>query len=923
MLMDEIKFKCINTQELWESNKEYIENLIIEGGELRLSSTYIYESGNDLINNASLNMSDIAVDGCNKIFLIDKTSKSILTYEIDSATINNLGELPIILESPSGIAVDKDTIYVADKGRLIAFARSNLQIRWILSVGHDGSPINELIDITVADDVIYALEKCKENYGESDQENGIGNKIENRILIISRSGKINVPSISLGRDSETTDISIDKDGDIYVLDRNILNNKNSVKIFRKKFLFKWSDVPGKDNDKLLGFLKDHLKIDWLMGAEISKIDGKNILVFTTEKFVKIYLEESKDRIIITTSDGEIHYLQVYEEDCKLNIYYFEDLPETIEIGFSPKGLAVDSNKQIFIGEIAGDISKEQTIHKIIDQRHISPLWSYRGACERLVTDLKNNLYVIDLARKKLVYLKYNKINRPDKNGLFSGHYISKPINSQDKNTRWHRFLLEGKFEEGTRVAFSYYISDNTDKFNIKNLDETEWHNGLPGSSAIQGTQYRDALFQEDIQGQYLWVRISLTGNEVLSPVISSIRVYFPRFSYLDHLPAIYQEDAQSKEFLERYLSIFESIFYDMDFKVERLGRLFDAYGAPPEFLSWLGSWLAISDEESFSENMKRLYIQRAISLYKKRGTREGLEESIALFLYTKKHPDKSLSEIIANFHEEKPVIVENFSIKRIPQEKKCEPCMDVKGLYFPPYDAKTTIKKPYAFNWYEIPGYESDNFKKYLKTKFSANWIDSASIGKPSLLSIYIIPEKSSKRLPEYLKQNFGIEWVKSAKIEIIDDEKYILLTITPGKPEITLTSDEGKTFRYEGEIIDGRLIIYEKEVVPLSSVLYGEDPFGFCVLLSDPDLSESTYDTIKRIIEEQKPAHTCYGLKMLEPWFSLDMHTYLEVNTRLTYPSLVMSKTSVLGRDTVLYDTEHAGQVRVHSRTGIDTKLT
>ena len=67
------------------------------------------------------------------------------------------------------------------------------------------------------------------------------------------------------------------------------------------------------------------------------------------------------------------------------------------------------------------------------------------------------------AGKKLVYLKYNKINRPDKSGLFSGHYISKPINSARLKTRWHRFLLEGRFEEGTQVDFSYYISDNIDK----------------------------------------------------------------------------------------------------------------------------------------------------------------------------------------------------------------------------------------------------------------------------------------------------------------------------------------------------------------------------------------------------------------------------------------------------------------------------
>ena len=83
--------------------------------------------------NDSFNISDIAVDGCNIIFIIDKNSKSILSYEIDSGIINDMGALPVILESPSGIAIDKDSIYVADKGRLIALARSNLQIRWIIS----------------------------------------------------------------------------------------------------------------------------------------------------------------------------------------------------------------------------------------------------------------------------------------------------------------------------------------------------------------------------------------------------------------------------------------------------------------------------------------------------------------------------------------------------------------------------------------------------------------------------------------------------------------------------------------------------------------------------------------------------------------------------------------------------------------------
>jgi hypothetical protein len=109
----------------------------------------------------------------------------------------------------------------------------------------------------------------------------------------------------------------------------------------------------------------------------------------------------------------------------------------------------------------------------------------------------------------------------------------------------------------------------------------------------------------------------------------------------------------------------------------------------------------------------------------------------------------------------------------------------------------------------------------------------------------------------------------------------------------------------------------------PLTEALFGKDPFCFCVFLTDPTFNADTIDAIKRIIEDQKPAHTCYGLKVLEPWFYLDMHTYLGVNTTLTKPSFILGKTSVIGRDTVLYDREEAGQVARKSRIGIDDTLT
>jgi hypothetical protein len=108
-----------------------------------------------------------------------------------------------------------------------------------------------------------------------------------------------------------------------------------------------------------------------------------------------------------------------------------------------------------------------------------------------------------------------------------------------------------------------------------------------------------------------------------------------------------------------------------------------------------------------------------------------------------------------------------------------------------------------------------------------------------------------------------------------------------------------------------------------LLTALFGKEKFSFCVFLRDSTWKTVTIDTIKRLIEEQKPAHTCFGLKVLEPWFYLDMHTYLGINTTLTKPVFVLGERSVIGRDMSLDDKEQSGQVGRHARVGMDTKLT
>jgi phage tail-like protein len=341
-------------------------------------------------------------------------------------------------------------------------------------------------------------------------------------------------------------------------------------------------------------------------------------------------------------------------------------------------------------------------------------------------------------------------------------------------------------------------------FHNSDLEEgkwEKWEEGLPGSSAIQGEKKRDALFRTERKGRYLWFGITLTGTEKLSPIISSVIVFFPKVSYMDYLPSVYREDVVNRDFLDRFLAVFESLFYEIDFTIDHLSGWFDAEGTPPEFLEWLGSWVGAYQGRGERINIKKVpetkrreFVSHAVSLYRKRGTRTGLED--LLFFYTGK----------------KPTIIENFLIRCVKENAGNE---NRKG------DQK------------ERNGSQKANLNPNKENEKSeqSNFL-------------YFPPEEAMVSLP------YG-KWA--------------------GKME-----------------------------VPLYDLLFGREKLSFCVLFEEK-LEETELEIVKNIIEEEKPAYTTYKIKVLEPWFCLDGHTYLGVNTELKRPEFVLDKHSVLGRDTVL----------------------
>jgi phage tail-like protein len=120
----------------------------------------------------------------------------------------------------------------------------------------------------------------------------------------------------------------------------------------------------------------------------------------------------------------------------------------------------------------------------------------------------------------------------------------------------------------------------------------------------------------------------LNSNGLESPRLRSVKAFYPRASYLRYLPAVYQEDEESRQFLERFLSIFQSEFDAFDRRIDRLWQLFNPDSVPKKNLTWLAAWLGYVLNLEWPENKQRAMLRTAFKKYFLRGTVAGLKQSI-------------------------------------------------------------------------------------------------------------------------------------------------------------------------------------------------------------------------------------------------------------------------------------------------------
>src|SRR5262249_7162905 len=155
------------------------------------------------------------------------------------------------------------------------------------------------------------------------------------------------------------------------------------------------------------------------------------------------------------------------------------------------------------------------------------------------------------------------------------------------------------------------------------LHPADWQDVTTGSA--------DFLIDQP-PGRFLCLALVLHGDGVATPSVRRVRVEFPRSTSAEWLPAVYREGLADRDFLDRFLSLFDASVADLDRVIARFPALLDPTSAPASIpndaLAWLASVVGVVLDPGTAPDRRRALIAAAPELFRTRGTPAGLARVI-------------------------------------------------------------------------------------------------------------------------------------------------------------------------------------------------------------------------------------------------------------------------------------------------------
>lgn len=397
---------------------------------------------------------------------------------------------------------------------------------------------------------------------------------------------------------------------------------------------------------------------------------------------------------------------------------------------------------------------------------------------------------------------------PDLAFVEFGHFLAGPFSVSDRPTHWQRLqvIAEPLSSKAHFQLFTYTSPTATPPFILPDALTDEAVEVQPTAAGTWRTAPRNGLdlLVLNEPAQYLWIAGVLRGDGSTSPILHQMRLEFDQETWLRYLPAIYQRHESSRVFLERSLSLFESLLKDEESLIENLPLLFDPGATPDQpfqpWLDWLAGWLAFELDETWDKDKRRQALADAFDLYRQRGTIEGLRRFIHLYA-----------------------------------------------------GVTARITEP---------------------TRFASLW----SLGEVSVLGFNTM--------------------------------------LAPAHPQGAVVGTTAT--------LDQSHLVYEEDY---GAALFEDIAHHFCVQVYAAEVkAPDTLEKVHRVLEQEKPAHTCYHLCQIEPRMRIGFQAQLGIDSIIggPPPELVLAGSHQLGQDTMLSDQQSpSGTIGQNARIGRRTTLT
>lgn len=216
--------------------------------------------------------------------------------------------------------------------------------------------------------------------------------------------------------------------------------------------------------------------------------------------------------------------------------------------------------------------------------------------------------------------------RLDAGRASTGLYCMAAVDSGESGFVWDRAAVEAELPPDTAMRLYAYASDSRQWGSWADLDE-----GIRSLEGDPTSTLRDIFGPPAAEcvdcclrrtGRYLWLMLELAATGTASPVIHTLRLWMRGDHMVEYLPAIYQEE----DFTRRFLSVFNSMYADMERAIDELPGRMDYEYADGELLRYLASWVCV--EHMGGDRELRERIGTALADYEEQYTVEGVRRSV-------------------------------------------------------------------------------------------------------------------------------------------------------------------------------------------------------------------------------------------------------------------------------------------------------